>query len=356
MKGGLFTCKCSKANCSFSDETINNLHIDSDSEEVELDGNTEQNITESNEISNEDLISTSGTDKNVLQDTRLSKSDSILEQVNEHSQSSSSESSSTTPKGSKSLNSSPKPKNGLRAKNKSLSPNIVKKNGKNLSEDLLKIIDSHSAKMLESKLIQSKFQQVMLKTGLAEKILNGNSNSPNGGSPLSTVPSKKKSSAQVVEKNKICNGSKISVESVQSTKTVKSYELRTKVSSPGKKNSENTKTKDKVSHDVILRSCDIRNNREVSISSDTSSSNQNTAKDTNDCIQLIDLDDIKTEPDDEESDSELKLVNGEHKSAETSEKKCVKVKPGEILDIKKSYKKDFPCSDQNNWLSIDVIK
>lgn len=360
VKGGLFTCKCGKANCSFSDETINNLHIDSDNEEVELDGNTERNITENNEMSNKDLISISGTDKNVLQDTKLSKNDNLLEQVNEHSCSSSSESSSTNPNRSKSLNSSPKLKNGLRAKNKSLSPNIVKKNGKNVSKDLLKMIDSHSAKVLESKLIQSKFQPVILKKGLAEKMLNGNSNSTNGGPPLlTTVPSKKKSSSQVAEKNKMCNGNKISVESVQSTKTVKPYELRTKVSSPDKKNSENTKTKDRVSHDVIFRSCDVRNNREVSVSSDTSSCNQNTAKDTNDCIKLIDLVDIKTEPDDEESDTELKLVNGEHKSAETSftsERERVKVKPGEILDIKRSCKKDFPCSDQNNWSSIDVIK
>lgn len=362
MKGGLFTCKCGKANCSFSDETINNLHIDSDNEEVDLDGNTEENIIENNEMSNKDLIDISERDKNIsYHKTRSSKNDNFLEQGNEHSCSSSNESSSATPNNSKiSNNNSSKPKNGLRAKNKSVSPKIVKKNGKNLSNDLLKVIDSHSAKMLESKLIQNKFEQVMLKKGLAEKMLNGNSNSTNGELTFTTVTSKKKSSAQVAEKNKMCNGSKISVESVQSTnnKTVKSYELRTKVSSSDKKNSENTKTKGAVSHDVILRSCDIRNNREVSVSSDTSGCNQNTTKDTNDCSQLVDF--IKTEPDDGGSDTELKMVNGEHKSAETpltSERECDKVKSGEILDIKKNFKKDsFSCNDQNNWSSIDVIK
>lgn len=351
MKGGLFTCKCGTPNCSFSDETIKSLSIDdSDNEETELDGNPEQSKTEKNKLPDDKLLTqevhgTSKTVRNSLrQRTRLSVAKNSL-QLNTDcsSPSSSSECSSVTvcslqKNDSKEANMISIPKNELLGKTKTICLDSIVKNKEpptSESDQLLKVTDKRASKMIGSKLIQDKLKQVVLKKGLGDKLSNGNSCLSISKKTLLTG---KKTSVETTEKQKLCNGNKVSPGLIKSTnnKAIKNYVLRRKLNL----NKKNIKTlpSDDISPNNGFKSSSLINNSRVSISSDTSSSNLKTTKYSKNSDQLINV--IKTERIGEELKTKPYLVNGQHKHAKrqrTSASDGVKVE---------SNNESFPHSDQ----------
>jgi len=358
VKRGQFTCKCGKANCSFSAETIKSLHIDSDDDEIEMDENAEHSKTEKPKLSNDGSLKQDAaveikTENNSPhKKIKLSKNNNLFEQKDKHANVSSSKNLLVTTNNVKqNYSKETMPKNGLQLKNKSISLSVVenKEPNKNVSKQLLKIADGRSTKMLKSKLIQNKLQQVMLKKGLSENILNGNSSLAIDKKVLVT---KKKSSVEAMEKTKIANGNKRSMGSVKltSSKPVTTYVLRPKGSN--KKLTENIKIENTIRNNIIKS--DDTDSRATSVSSDTSISNHMTAQDSNDYDQVIDL--IKTTPElvNNKSETELNVINKEFNSSkcsDTSEGVYNKVKLCETLDNKnKKHISNTEQDDQCNQL------
>lgn len=295
IKGGFFTCKCGKTNCSFSEETIKSLHIDSDNEEVELDGNIkkikiEKNNLTNNELLNQDMVETNKSNTNLLnQETKLSKSNNLLGQ-------------NTNLKELSIIKS--KPENGL-LENKSINLNVDKnkEENKNIPEQLLKKADDHSKKILESNLIPNKRQVVlnMLDKKLVDNMVKGNA--------CQLLINKKKSSIETVEKGNIFNSSKVISELVKlsKNKAITTYVLRPKITTP----------------------CIYENKRAVGVSTDNSSFNQKMTQKTS-INQLMKF--IKAEPIFNDSKTEMNMINGEHQSVDclgtlyTSEKEALNVK------------------------------
>lgn len=353
----MFTCKCDKPNCSFSDETIKSLRIDdSDNEETELDGNSEQSKTEKNKLLDDKLLiqevpETSKAVRNSLrQRTRLSVAKNSLQQKTDCSSPSSSECSSVTlcslqKNNSKEANMSIS-KNELLGKTKTISLNsIVKEPSTSESNQLLKVIDKRSSKNIGSKLIENKFNQVVLKKSLGDKLSNGKSRPSIGKKILLT---RKKASVDTNEKQKLCNGRKVSPGSIKSTnnKAIKNYVLRRKTLSPNKKITKNIPSDDTSPNNVFKSSSSINNTR-FSISSNTSSRNLKTNRNSKNSEQLKDF--IKTERIGE-SKTNPNMVNGQHKHVErqrTSVSEEVKVEPNDELNIINSCNdKSFPHEDQ----------
>jgi len=360
VKGGLFTCKCDKPNCSFSDETIKSLRIDdSDNEETELDGNSERSKTEKNKLLDDKLLiqgvpETSKTIRNSLrQKTRLSVAKNPLQQKTDRSSPSSSECSSVTlcslqKNDSKEANMMSIPKNELPEKTKTNSLNSIVKNKEpptSESNQLVKVIDKRSSKNIGSKLIQNKFNQVVLKKDLCETLSNGNSRPSIGKKILLTG---KKASVETNEKRKLCNGSKVSPRSIKSTnnKAIKNYVLRCTAFSPYKKFIKTIPPDGKSPNNVFKRSSLINNTR-ISISSDISSRNLKTNRDSKNSDQLKDC--IKTERVGE-SKTNPNMVNGQHKHVERQRTFIsgeVKVEPSdELYIINGCNDKSFSHADQ----------
>jgi len=361
VKGGLFTCKCDKPNCSFSDETIKSLRIDdSDNEEIELDGNSEQSKTEKIELPNDKMLiqevpETSKTVRNSLrQRNRLSLAKNALQQKTDRSSPSSSECSSVTicslqKNNSKEANMMSIPKNELLGKTKTITLNSIVKNKEppiSESNQLLKVIDKRSSKNIGAKLVQKKCKQVVLKKGLGDKLSNGNSKSSIGKKILSTG---KKSSVETTERQKLCKSSKVPPESIKSTinKALKNYVLRHKASIPKKKSIKNISS-DGTSTNNGFKCYSLTNNLRVGISSDTSSRNHKMPRDSKNNNQLIDF--IKTERIGEESKTKPNMVNGQQKHVKrqrTSVSGEVKVEPNDELYIINGCNDErFPHADQ----------
>lgn len=269
--------------------------------------------------------------------TKLSKDNNVLEQKNKRSSSSSSNNSSTT-----AIDTSI-PINGLQVKKKSNNSSVV--NNKESVKNVLKIPNDRSTKNVGSKSIKNELQ-VMLKKGLSEKRLNGSSSPAIGKKVLIT---RKKSSVVATSKDKICcNGDKVSSGSVKlnNSKAVTAYVLRHKVLNCNKTVTESIKSDHSVVNDVVLKSGNCGNN---SVSFDTSSSNQKSARDTNNSCHS---DITKTVLVNEKS----KTKNWEHDSAicsETSRRsdgKYDKLKPSTALNINNSNDKECILqTDQNDW-------
>lgn len=293
IKGGVFTCKCGTSNCSFSEETINGLDIDSDNEETELNGNTKQRRK------------------------RSSVNKSLLGQNNGRTDPCGSGSSSTT----------------------LISINVFnnKKTNKNVFKQSLKIANDNSFKVSETNLMQNKLQHdILLKKRLGQKILNGNSKQA-----FKTVKTRNKSGDNI-DKNLNCNGT---LKSVQLTNIngVATSVLRPKVSNPNKTYIESIKTDD------------LREDEVVSSSSNISNSNLIMDTDLNNCDQLVGF--IKAETIYEESGTKLKVINNKHnfiECLETFEGEYDKLKSCEALDIKRNCNKEsFSRPDQDDWLSLE---
>jgi len=359
VKGGLFTCKCDKPNCSFSAETIKSLHIDdSDNEETELDGNPEQIKTVNNKLPDDKMLiqevpETSKIVRNSLrQRTRLSVAKNVLQKKTDRSSPSSSECSSVTicslqKNNSKEANMKSIPKNELLGKTKAITLNSVVKNKEtpiSESNQLLKVIDKRSSKNIGSKLIQNKFNSVILKKGLGDKLSNGNSRPSIGKKILLTG---KKASVETTEKGKLCNGSKVSPGSIKSTnnKAIKNYVLRHKALNPSKRTVKNIPS-DGTSPNNVFKCYSLMNNFRIGISSDTSS--HKTTRDSKNNDQLINV--IKSERIGEESKTKPNMVNGQHKRVErqrTSVSEEVKVEPNDELYIVNGCDDEsFPHADQ----------
>lgn len=361
MKGGLFTCKCGKPNCSFSDETIKSLRIDdSDNEEIELDENSEQSKTEKNKLLDDKMLiqevpESSKTVRNSLrQRTRLSLAKNSLQQKTDCSSPSSSDYSSETicslqKNDSKEANMMSIPKNEPLEKTKTITVNSVVKNKEppiSESNQILKVIDKRSSKH-SSKLIQNKCNQVVLKKGLGDKLSNGNARPSIGKKILLTG---KKASVETTEKRKLCNGSKVSPGSIKSTnnKAIQNYVLRHKALNPNKKTNKNIPSDGTPPNNVFNRPYGLINTLRVGISSDTPSRNLKMTRDSKNNDQLIDF--IKTERIGEESKTKLNMVNGQHKRVERQRSTVseeVKVEPNdEIYIVNRCNDERFPHTDQ----------
>jgi len=282
--------------------------------------------------------------------TKLSKKNNLFVQKNERlSASCGKNSSATTNNGKQSYSKEIVPTNGLQLKNKSTNLNVLKNKepNKNVSKQLLKIANDRSTKMLKSKLIQNKLQQVMLKKGFNEKILNGNS-IPTIGKKV--LVSKQKPSVEITEKTQISNGKKKPPELIKlSNNKPITYLLRPKGLISNKKMTENFKIENTVQND-ILKFGNIDNKATI-ISSDTLHSNQIIAQDSNNYDQVIDF--IKTEHKlvNESIETELNVINKEHNSFKCPEiyvieEECDKVKPCAPIDDKN--KKPVSNVEQDN--------
>lgn len=237
----------------------------------------EQSKTEKINFSNTELTiqnktRTNKRDSNLVHnEAKLSSDNNVLDQTNECLNSSSSNNSSTT------IIDTSIPLNSLLVKKKSNSSSVVnnKESVKNVSKHVLKIADDRSTKMLGSKSIKNELQ-VMLKKGLSEKRLNGNSSPAIGKKVLIT---RKKSTA----KDKICNGDRVSSRSVQlnNSKADTAYVLRHKVLNCNKTVIESIKS-NHVINDMVLKSDTCGNNSD---SFDSSSSDQKPVRDTNNFSQ-----------------------------------------------------------------------
>lgn len=328
VKGGQFTCKCGKANCSFSEETIKSLHIDSDSDEVEMDENTEQIKTDKTGLSNDGLLNE---DKDVKiktdskQNIKLSKNNNLIEQKDKHANALSSKNSSITTNNVKqNYFKETMPKNGLKPKNKSSILNVVKdkKLDKNVSKQVSQIADGCSTRMFKSKLIQNKLQQeVMFKKGLSEKILNGNNSSLIIGKKM--LVTKRKSCEEAIEKIQISNGKKGPPGLVKLTnnKPITNYVLRPKGLSFDKKMTENIIIENTVGNNTLKYG--NRDNRTASVSSfDTLSSNRITVKGSNDYDRVVNIIKIEHKLDNGKSETELNIINKEHNFSKCPETSC----------------------------------
>ncbi|XP_025200890.1 histone-lysine N-methyltransferase EHMT2 [Melanaphis sacchari] len=355
VKSGFFTCKCGKSNCSFSDETIKNLQIDSDNEDIEPDENSEKNEIPDDKLLVQEVPETNKTVRNTLrQRTRLSVSinslkkktdclsnESLLMTVNSIQQND-----------SKGTNMISTPKNKLLGKTKTISLSSAIKNKEshtNESKQLLKVTDKRLSKTTGSKLIQNKLKQVVLKKGLGDKLSNGNS----GPSISKKIFSGKKSSVDTTEQGKLCNGNKVSQGSTKlnKNKAIKTYVLRRKALNPNKKNIFNMLT-DGTSRNNVNKCSRLINNTKVIISSDTSNSNFKMTRDLKKSDQLINF--IKTERIGEEFKTKSNLVNGQRKleRPRTSASEEVKVEPNdELYIINGCNDESFLYTDQDSWSS-----
>jgi len=365
VKGGLFTCKCGKSNCSFSEEAINNLHIDSDNEEIEPDGNFEKCKTENNEIPNDKplIIKVPETKMSIrnllLERTRLSVAINSLRQKTSCSSPSSSESSLVTinsikKNDSKVVDMVTIPENKLLGKTKTISLSSIVKNKESHtseSKQMVKVTDKRSSKSIGSKLLHDELKQVVLKKGLEQKLSNGNSSSS-----ISKKIITKKKKVETTEKSKLCNGNKVSPGSIKLTnnKANKNYVLRRKALNSNKKNM----LTDGTFPNNINQCSRLINNTKVFISSDTSNSKLKTTRYSKNSDELIDF--IKTERIDEESKTKPIIVNGQHKPPErsrTSVSEEVKVEPNDELYILNGCNDEsFPQTDQDSWSSAVLLK
>lgn len=343
IKGGLFTCKCGKSNCSFSDETIKNIHIDSDNEEPELGGNTEPSDLHQNKLFNDESpyqdrkVENKVDSSNLLHyKTKVSQDISSLESIKKHIIPINSEKSLIT------MNCLEK--NYSKASlSKSKVIRVVKTKSpiKSVSKQLLKRAISNLSTDLNSKQIENKLQQVIVKKRLGDKILNGNSSLSNSKKMSVT---KHKTVAKSLEKDIILNGKKVPLESVEpiNSTTVTTYILRPKMSSPKKKIVENIITENSISNNAFFKSVDLRNKRANHGLSDTLSINHSTVRDLNDCSQSTDF--SRTDSVSEESETNSSIVNGySAKYLETScssvGEECSKIKSCEPLNIKNNFNK-----------------
>lgn len=314
----MFTCKCGKSNCSFSEETFKSLHIDSDNEE--LDENIEQIKTDktklcTNNLLNQDSVETNKSNSNSLKNkTKLSTPNNLSELKTNFK---------------KSIINKTKPKNELL--NKKKFNNIMlekdKEKEKNMPKQLLKKADGHSTKILGSKLLKNKPQVVpnMLNKKLVDKTLKGNAcQLPVNG---------KKSSMETMEKGSICKDSKVITELVKlsNNKEVTTYVLR-------------PKTYPTHSSDSV---CEEK--RAVNVSSDTLTLSQIlNEEDSND--DLMEL--IKDEPIYSYSETDFSMINGEQQSVDSSETLYI----SEAINVRHIPKVECsPHIDRDNWTSNESL-
>jgi len=305
IKRGLFTCKCGKDNCSFSEETTKTLFIDSDDDEIGLDDeNSDECDVSIKEQPNASAVRTNEINASKPQPCKIKPSDNsnILQLKNKHESLSVSKSLSimTASVHQKIKSRELVLKNGLPEKNKFISVVKTKEPIKIVSKQLLKIANCHSTKNFESNKFQNKLQQVMLKKKLGGKILNGNLSLGNG-KKVSVTKNKSSKNKLIVNNNKVSSQLMKPVNNKVST----TYILRPKVSSPDKKITNNDKSENTVSNNVVLKSNDLRNK---SIFSDASSSYQKTVGDLNYCDQSIDSN--KTESVSKEFEIYPNIFNG----------------------------------------------
>lgn len=323
IKGGLFTCKCGKPNCSFSSETIQCLQIDSDNEEEEEEEEIPVQVQ-----SKKPKVTLSPTVK-LPNRNGLRTNKNIFTKSHEHTKMSSNNCSLVTTKHkinkNKSKNSTTMPKNGLLAKNK---------NGSKRSKRLL---ESRSNKILESKSIQNKLQNTTDKKRANRKILNRNMNT-------------------AIDKNVLVNKEKFT-ESVRITdnEVVTTYLLRPKVLNLKKKMKAIDGT---VQNDTMLKNGGFQNNITSIRSLNMLNSDQDTIEILNNSNQLMDL--FKKEMTDEESEIELNMSNGESVDFPEipciSDKEYVKVKSGEVLDIKSNIEREhFLNTNKGQWSTIESL-
>lgn len=359
MKGGLFTCKCDTANCSFSDETINSLHIDSDNEDTEQYKNSQPSKTEKVDIPDDKLSIPKLAETSTTGSILCHEPKSIPNSVSKQKTNCSSPSSNNLQKNDSSeSNMVAEPENRLAVKTKTINLNSIVKDKeptKTVFKQLVKVTDRRSSKIKNhqinrTKLIQDKLQQVILKKGLDDKLSNGNTRTANG----KKLFTKKTSSVKTTEKDKLSNG-KLSPRLIKSTnnKAIMTYVLRCKTSNSNKKIIENMPVKGTAPNSVFKFSSSI-NNTSVSISSDGSSK---TTQDSNNSDLLGNF--VETESTDEESKPKLNEVNGQHNSAKrpgTSASEEVNEKPNDELYIIKSCNdKTVPYTDQDSCSSMGSL-
>lgn len=303
IKRGLFTCKCGKDNCSFSEETIKTLFIDSDDDDIELDDeNSDECDVSVKELPNASAIKTNKINPSKPQPCKIkpSQDSNVLQLKNKHESLSVSKNLSimTASVHQKIKSRELVLKNGLPEKNKFIRVVKTKEPIKSVSKQLLKIADCHSTKNFESNTIQNKLQ-VMLKKNLG-KILNKSSSLGNG-KKVSVTKNKSFKKKLIVNNNKVSSQLMKPVNNKDTT----TYILRPKVTSPNKKITNNDKSENTVSNNVVLKPNDLRNK---SIFSDASSCYQKTAGDLNDCDQSMDS--IKTESVSKEFEIFPNIFNG----------------------------------------------
>lgn len=346
VKGKLFTCKCGKANCSFSEEAIKNLHIDSDNEEMELDGNVEQSIIgtiilSNNSSSDEDNIETNEAYNNSCHKLKLSKSNNLSTQNNSLSNIRIPSENNFLKNNSKLSNISSTQKNGL-VKNKSVKLKVVKKKEpKENVKQFLKRTD------LISTLFENKLEQVMLKKGIGKNFLTGKSKDK------TIWVTRKKSSTEAIEEKKMGRSDIVPSGSVKSTrnKVVTTYVLRPEMSNSNKEISVNSEVGSTVvSKGIVLRSRDFGNKKTSCISVDTRLSSQEITQDSSE--QMITC--IETEPTHE--DSCESAVNGMENEYNLEEEPAVFPETSgtfdeEYLDVKSNIDLDFSNSCKQEPLS-----
>lgn len=274
--------------------------------------------------------------------TKLSKKNNLLKRKNKCPKSFNSKSLLITANGFKKNNTKKShvikstSKKGLLLKNKSKKKSVVKK--KNTSNQL-----GRHSKILGSKLIQNKLQHVMLKEELGIQMLNGNLSPEINKNVIIT---RKKSFLGSTEKDKTSSTNKVSSESVKLTnnKSNTTYVLRPKVSNSNKKMNEH------VIKDTVLNNIDFES--DITVLSDTSGNSKKIVSDFNDKNQA-EINFIKTEPINEESNTKINYVNGGQKSAKCleilykSKEDCFKIKP---VESKNTCNKEFFAHTDKNQL------
>ncbi|XP_050429334.1 uncharacterized protein LOC126838722 [Adelges cooleyi] len=167
VKSKLFTCKCGKSNCCFSEEAIKNLQIDSDTEDMEYD---ESNDYDLSEMSGDDSLSQNMTGLVEFNDRQLSEHSGLFV-----SSSSSGHWSNITKNSVNDPNDLAEThKNGLIQLTKQSFAKIVKKEEdalKTTSNRFLEVTDGLQNKFLESQFNQNKLLNSKTSTALGKKVL-----------------------------------------------------------------------------------------------------------------------------------------------------------------------------------------
>lgn len=291
---------------------------------------------------NQDAIVTNEVDRNLqCSKTKLSKKNNLSKQKNKHPKSFNNKSISIGTNGFKKNNTKNTHINKSISKNRLLLKNKYKKNcaiKKSMSNHLLKFPSRHS-KILGSKLIQNKLQNAFLRKELDIQMLNGNS-SPEISKNMKIT--RKKLS---LEKDKISRIVTFSSESVKlKNKSNTTYVLRPKVLNSNRQIIEN------VIQDIVLKNNDFE--KDINVVSDTSGNGKKIVSDSNDNNQA-EINFIKIEPINKESDTKINYVNRGQKSAKciellgTSKEECYKIKTVECIDKNSCNKVCFTHTDQN---------
>lgn len=302
VKSGIFTCKCGRANCSYSDETIKNIQIDSDNEDLDLDETIKPHTTDKSddfdELSNTNSFVTNNINasSSLYRKTRLSQGNSLLKLKKKHISPSSSESSLTNKNNIKKNNSKESMStNGLLLKNKHVGVINTKKP--------IKKVTKHS---LDSKLFKKNQQQIILKKKKDNNILNGNLSQAN----VKKVTTKQKSSVETTGKKKMYNGNIVSSDLVHSVHNKVTTTFR-KTKMPSSTNiTTNKNTEDTIPNNIILKSNELKKKKPVFVLSDTLSSNQKIPSNKNDYDQSVGFTNNKLVA--EKSEINSNTLNREH--------------------------------------------